>query len=133
MAAPNLIQKTFYDHKVTIYRALEADVALNGDLRWRAMYTGVICKPFTSTNFDAPAGGFAQHKEANLETASRCDFVYGTDIQDQDVVVFTSGGNMAPLSAFIINGDPQSRTRQPANLSRVRLVPTTLDPLTIVG
>jgi hypothetical protein len=130
----NQIQQAFYDHAVTIYRANKADVASNGDLRWRAMYAGVPCKPWTSTNFDRPVGSFAQHKEANLETANRCDFCCDVDVQDQDVLLFTYGGNVGPITRYFqVSGDPQTRTRQPANLSRVRLVPTPFDVKNIVG
>lgn len=121
-------QQETYLEEISIYRNDKGKYASGTDPGWVLKYSAVLCKIFTTPNFDEPIGTpiFGQHKQANIVTANKLHVAPDTDIQDGDLIKVTKSLNVGNTPWFLVSGEPETR-QGVANRSQVYLVPTPVD------
>jgi len=118
-------QVRFYQDRCSIYRR-NKNPGATGEPTFSLLAAGVVCKHFTSPNYDTESGaahGLTLTKEGNIFTADLLHVDAAQDIAAEDFVIVTTGPNTgSKMTWFRVAGEPQTRFGV-ANRSEVYLVP----------
>lgn len=101
-------QVKWYLERATIYRPNKVKGAAK-QITYSVLSTDVVCKLFTTPNFDRAKAGIAQTKEGNVFTDNILHMDPTQDIRAEDVVLMTTSLNCANRPWFRVGGDPETR------------------------